>query len=179
MSNLEFPAGLFIRDGVEEDIPAITAIYRHAVLNGTGTFEIEPPNEPEMKIRRRVMLASNYPYLVAEQDRKVIGYAYANKYHIREAYAKTVENSVYVREGFQQQGVGAKLLSVLIEEASSRGFRQMIAVIGDSENAGSIRLHQKLGFVHAGHLKSVGRKFERWLDAVLMQLELPGGQHPD
>jgi L-amino acid N-acyltransferase YncA len=171
----EFLNELIVRDGLEEDIPAITAIYRHAVLNGTGTFEIEPPGEAEMKIRRRVMLASNYPYLVAESQGKVMGYACATSYRPREAYAKTVENSVYVRDGFQGRGIGRKLLAMLIDQASDRGFRQMIAVIGDSENIGSIRLHEKLGFARAGHLRAVGRKYDRWLDTILMQLELPFG----
>jgi phosphinothricin acetyltransferase len=173
VSNPEFLDELVIRDCVEEDIPAITAIYRQAVLNGTGTFEIEPPGEAEMKIRRRVMIASNYPYLVAESDRKIVGYAYANSYRPREAYLKTIENSVYVRERFQAKGVGQKLLAALIDEAAERGFRQMIAVIGDSENTGSIRLHEKLGFARAGLLRAVGYKHERWLDTILMQLELP------
>ncbi len=174
MSDTEFLEGVVIRDCVEEDIPAITAIYRHAVLNSTGTFEIDPPGEAEMKIRRRVMLASNYPYLVAENsERKVVGYAYANSYRPREAYAKTIENSVYVRDGFHGQGIGQKLLAALIDKAAERGFRQMIAVIGDAENAGSIRLHEKLGFTPAGLLRAVGYKQERWLDTILMQLGLP------
>ena len=173
MSNTEFLDGLVIRACVEEDIPAITAIYRQAVLSGTGTFEIDPPGEAEMKIRRRVMLASNYPYLVAESERRVVGYAYANTYRPREAYAKTIEDSVYVREGYQGMGVGHKLLAALLEESAARGFRQMIAVIGDSENTGSIRLHEKLGFEQAGLLREVGYKQDRWLDTILMQLELP------
>jgi L-amino acid N-acyltransferase YncA len=171
--NVEFLNELTIRDCIEEDIPAITASGRQAVLNGTGTFEIDPPGEAEMKIRRRVMLASNYPYLVAESEGKVVGYAYANSYRPREAYLKTIENSVYVREGFQGKGVGEKLLAALIVQAAARGFRQMIAVIGDSENVGSIRLHEKLGFALAGVLRAVGHKHERWLDTTLMQLELP------
>ncbi len=174
MSNSEFLNDVVVREGVEEDIPAITAIYRHAVLNGTGTFEINPPGEAEMKIRRRVMAASNYPYLVAESaDRKLVGYAYVNSYRPREAYAKTIENSVYVRDGFQRQGIGFKLLAALIDHAALRGFRQMIAVIGDSENISSIRLHEKCGFVLAGCLRAVGYKQDRWLDTTLMQLELP------
>ncbi len=173
MSNTDFLNGLVIRDCVEEDIPAITAIYRQAVLTGTGTFEIDPPGEAEMKIRRRVMLASNYPYLVAESERKVVGYAYANSYRPREAYAKTIEDSVYVRDGYQGMGVGHRLLAALIDESAERGFRQMIAVIGDSENNGSIRLHEKLHFAPAGVLRAVGYKHERWLDTILMQLELP------
>ncbi len=175
MSIPKFFSEVVIRDGDEDDIPAITAIYAHAVLNGTGTFEIEPPGEAEMKIRRRIMLASNYPYIVAERrdERRVMGFAYANVYRPRAAYAKTVENSVYVREGFQGLGIGEMLLSNLIYQSAVRGFRQMIAVIGDSENIGSIRMHEKLGFTKAGVLRAVGRKNDRWLDTVIMQFELP------
>jgi phosphinothricin acetyltransferase len=166
---------LVIRDADEDDIPAITAIYRHAVLNGTGTFEVEPPGEAEMKVRWRVMLTSNYPYIVAERrdERRVMGFAYANTYRTRAAYAKTVEDSVYVRDGFHGLGIGEMLLSNLIYESAVRGFRQMIAVIGDSENIGSIKMHEKLGFIKAGVLRSVGCKNDRWLDTVLMQFELP------
>jgi phosphinothricin acetyltransferase len=172
VSDPELLSTLRVRDGDEEDIPAITAIYKHAVLTGTGTFEIQPPGEPEMKIRRRIMLASNYPYLVAEHDRKVVGFAYANVYRPREAFAKTVENSIYVRDGFQGKGIGQKLLEALIAESKAAGFAQMVAVIGDSDNVASIRLHEKLGFTHAGVLRGVGRKFDRWLDTVTMQIAL-------
>ncbi|WP_026605645.1 GNAT family N-acetyltransferase [Methylocapsa acidiphila] len=163
---------LVLRESDETDIPAITAIYRQAVLTGCSTLEIEPPSEAEMKIRRRLLLAANYPFLVAESDGKVVGFAFANLYRQRPAYAKTVENSIYVREGVQGRGVGARLLSALIAETSSRGFRQMIAVIGDAANEGSIRLHAKLGFAIVGRLGAVGAKQGRWLDTVLMQLPL-------
>jgi len=163
---------LTIRDFDEDDVPAITAIYKHAVLNGTGTFEIQPPGEAEMKIRQRVMATSNYPYLIAELDRKVVGFAYVNSYRPREAYAKTVENSIYIRDGFQGKGIGQKLLERLVKEAAAGGFRQIIAVIGDSENIASIRVHEKVGFVHAGVLREVGFKNGRWLDTVMMQYAL-------
>jgi L-amino acid N-acyltransferase YncA len=164
-----------IRDMDEDDIPAITAIYRHAVLNSAGTFETEPPGEAEMKIRWRVSLTSNYPFIVAERrdERRVMGFAYANAYRARAGYAKTVEDSVYVRDGFQGLGIGEMLLSNLIYQSAIRGFRQMIAVIGDAENIGAIRMHEKLDFVKAGVLRQVGRKHDRWLDTVLMQFELP------
>jgi len=175
LSNLGPIEDLVLRDCDENDIPAITAIYRHHVLNGFGTFEIDPPGEAEMKIRRRVMLAANYPYLVAELDGKVLGYAYANSYRSRPAYFKTVENSVYIRDGFQSRGIGRQLLAALIEQTAARGFRQMVAVIGDSENIGSIRLHEKLGFELIGNLRAVGWKQGRWLDTILMQLPLGAG----
>jgi len=164
---------LTIRDFDEDDVPAITSIYKHAVLNGTGTFEIQPPGEAEMKIRQRVMATSNYPYLIAELDRKVVGFAYVNSYRPREAYARTVENSIYIREGFQGKGIGLQLLERLIKETAAGGFRQIIAVIGDSANIGSIRVHEKAGFVHAGVLRDVGFKNGRWLDTVMMQYALP------
>jgi phosphinothricin acetyltransferase len=171
----KFFSEVVIRDLDEDDIPAITAIYRHAVLNGAGTFETEPPGEAEMKIRWRVTLASNYPFIVAERrdERRVMGFAYANAYRARAAYAKTLEDQVYVREGFQGLGIGEMLLSNLIYESAMRGFRQMIAVIGDSENISSIRMHEKLGFTKVGVLRQVSCKQDRWLDTVLMQFELP------
>ncbi len=164
-----------IRDLDEDDIPAITAIYRHAVLNGASTFETEPPGEAAMKVRWRVILASNYPFIVAERrdERRVMGFAYANGYRAGAAYAKTVEDSVYVREGFQGLGIGEMLLSNLIYESAVRGFRQMIGVIGDAGNISAIRMHEKLGFTKAGVLRQVGRKNDGWLDTVLMQFELP------
>ena len=166
---------LVLRECYEEDIPAITAIYGHAVRHGFGSFELEPPGEAEMKIRRRLLLAARYPYVVAEDAGKVVGYAYAGAYHSRPGYVKTVENSVYVRDGFHGRGIGGKLLAELIEQATALGFRQMVAVIGDSGNKSSIRLHEKLGFSLVGTLRSVGWKQEHWLDTVLMQRTLGEG----
>jgi L-amino acid N-acyltransferase YncA len=161
------------------DIAAITAIYRYAVLTGRASFELEPPDEPEMSRRRDALLSGGHPYLVAEYRREVVGFAYAGSYRARPAYSNTVENSVYVREDWHGRGIGRLLLTALIDEASARGFRQMIAVIGDSGNAASIRLHEKLGFAHVGVLRSVGWKHERWLDTVLMQRALgPGNEAP-
>lgn len=170
-------AGLRIRACEAGDIPAITAIYRHAVLNGRASFELEPPDEAEMLRRREPLVTGGYPYLVAEIGGEVVGYAYAGAYRPRPAYRNSVENSVYVIESGQGRGVGRLLLSALIDEAAARGFRQMIAVIGDSANTASIRLHEALGFNPVGVLRSVGWKHEQWLDTVLMQRALgPGDQ---
>jgi phosphinothricin acetyltransferase len=172
-------AGFTIRACAAGDIPAITAIYRPAVLTGTASFETEPPEEAEMTHRRDKLFAGNYPYLVAESAGAIIGYAYAGLYRARPAYRSTVENSVYVRDGEHGRGIGRALLEALIKEAGARGFRQMIAVIGDSANAPSIRLHAALGFEPVGTLRSVGWKHGRWLDTVLMQRALgPGDGAP-
>lgn len=164
--------GLILRDCEERDIADITAIYRHAVLNGYGTFEIDPPDEAEMAARRSRLKAGPYPYIVAEWEGRVVGYAYAGAYHQRAAYRTTVEDSIYVRDGFQGQGVGHALLRCLIEKATHAGFRQMVAVIGDSENKASVRLHESQGFVPVGTLRDVGFKKTRWLDVVIMQRAL-------
>lgn len=169
---------LLLRDCREDDIPAITAIYAHAVLTGFGTFEIDPPSEAEMTDRWRTITA-RYPYFVAESSGKILGYAYASAYRPRPAYLKTVENSVYVRDGFQGRGVGHRLLGRLIEATAALGYRQMVAVIGDSANKGSVRLHEKLGFTLIGTMPSVGWKHGRWLDTVVMQRPLgPGDGAP-
>jgi phosphinothricin acetyltransferase len=161
------------------DMPAVTAIYRNAVLNGRASFEVDPPDEAEMLRRREILLSGGYPYLVAEAGREVIGYAYAGAYRPRPAYRNSVENSVYVADGTQRRGVGRLLLTALIDEAAARGFRQMIAVIGDSANRASIRLHEAAGFSHVGVLRSVGWKHGQWLDSVLMQRPLgPGDAAP-
>lgn len=168
--------GFTIRACAASDIPAITAIYRPAVLTGTASFEIEPPDEAEMERRREALVAGNHPYLIAERDGTLIGYAYAGLYRARPAYRSTVENSVYVREGEQGQGLGRELLAALVDEAETRGFRQMIAVIGDSANTPSIALHAALGFELVGTLRAVGWKHGRWLDTVLMQRALGPGE---
>ena len=161
------------------DIEAVTAIYRSAVLTGRATFEIEPPDEAEMARRRDVLLAGGHPYLVAEIEGRIAGYAYAGPYRARPAYGNTVENSIYVAEAFQKRGVGAALLTGLLEVATEAGFRQMVAVIGDSANVASIRLHEAAGFRHVGVLRDVGWKHGVWLDSVLMQRDLgPGSREP-
>lgn len=154
------------------DIPMITAIYAEAVINGLATFELEPPSELEMTNRREALLVNNYPYLVAEEDGLVVGYAYAGAYHKRPAFNGTVEDSIYVHQDYQGKGVGKALLKQLIIEVTQRDFRQMIAVIGDSANHGSITLHKGQGFELVGTLRSVGWKHGRWLDTVIMQLAL-------
>jgi L-amino acid N-acyltransferase YncA len=171
---------LLIRESRPDDVPAIAAIYRHAVLHGNASFELEPPTVEEMARRRDALLAAGYPYLVAEDTAgQVAGYCYAGAYRPRPAYRFTVENSVYVAPHRQGQGVGITLLPALIERCVQAGFRLMVAVIGDSGNQASIRLHERCGFRHAGLLPAIGWKHERWLDSVLMVLPLgPGATAP-
>ncbi len=164
-----------LRDSTRADIEAITAIYGRAVLNGRGSFELDPPGETEMAARWAALAEAGSPYLVAEANGRLAGYAYAGAYRPRPAYGATVENSVYVHEDFRGKGLGRTLMVRLIAEAEARGYRQMVAVIGDSANHPSIRLHEGLGFHHVGTLRSVGWKHERWLDTVLMQRSLGMG----
>jgi L-amino acid N-acyltransferase YncA len=164
-----------IRAAGAADIPAITRIYAHAVRHGTASFELEPPDEAEMARRQRVLFEGGFPYLVAELDGAVAGYAYAGPYRARPAYRFSVEDSVYVAAEAYRRGVGRALLATLIVEAEARGFRQMIAVIGDSAQVSSIELHRAAGFRLIGAIESVGFKFGRWLDSVLMQRALGPG----
>jgi phosphinothricin acetyltransferase len=164
-----------IRVAKAADIPAITAIYAHAVRHGTASFELEPPSEAEMARRQQALLDGNFPYVVAEAEGRLLGYAYAGAYRPRPAYRFSVEDSVYVAPDAHRRGVGRALLTALIDEAEKRGFRQMIAVIGDSAQAPSIELHRALGFRMIGAIESVGFKFDRWLDTVLMQRALGKG----
>jgi L-amino acid N-acyltransferase YncA len=161
-----------IRPSVEADVEAIAAIYAHHVLTGTGSFETEPPSTEEMRDRRAALVSRNFPHLVAIRDGKVVGYAYAGPYRPRAAYGGTVESSVYVRTDVIGFGIGRRLLQALITACKECGFRQMVAVVGDSDNLKSIRLHEQLGFRLVGVLRSVGYKHGRWLDTVLLQLEL-------
>jgi L-amino acid N-acyltransferase YncA len=171
---------LAIRPAKNADIPAITAIYAHAVTHGTASFELEPPDEAEMARRMADILSKDYPYIVAEAGGVLGGYAYSGPYRARPAYRHTVENSVYVAHTLHRRGVGRALLAALIEATAARGFRQMIAVIGDStEQAASIGLHAALGFRHVGILQDVGFKHGRWLDSVLMQRALGDGAMTD
>lgn len=158
-----------------DDIPAITGIYHHAVRHGTASFEIEPPDETEMARRQRTLLDGGFPYLVAELNGTIAGYAYAGPYRSRLAYRFSVEDSVYVAPDRHGRGIGRMLLGQLIAEAERRGFRQMVAVIGDSGQAASIALHRACGFQDVGTLRSVGFKLDRWLDSVLMQRPLGPG----
>jgi len=158
-----------------DDIPAITAIYGHAVLQGRASFELVPPDEREMEARREALASASFPFVVAEIGDELVGYAYASAYRPRPAYGRTVENSVYVKERLQGGGIGRTLMKRLITEAEARGFRQMVAVIGDSANRASIKLHESLSFSLVGTLRSVGWKHGRWLDSVLMQRSLGAG----
>ncbi|MEJ1157680.1 GNAT family N-acetyltransferase [Prosthecomicrobium sp. N25] len=166
---------VLIRDCREADVPAIRGIYAEAVLTGLASFEVEPPDEAEMLRRRAAVLAGGFPYFVAELDGRVAGYAYAGPYRPRPAYRFSVENSIYVDQGAQRHGIGRRLLAHLIAACTERGFRQMIAVIGDSGNDASIRLHAAAGFATIGTLPSIGFKHGRWVDSVLMQRALGDG----
>jgi phosphinothricin acetyltransferase len=157
------------------DIAAITAIYRPAVLTGTASFELDPPEEAEMLRRFHAIVDAGYPYLVAELEGRVTGYAYANAYRPRPAYRFTVEDSVYVAPDLQGRGVGGELLSALIAACTLAGFRLMVAVIGDASQHASIALHRRAGFAPSGTLHAVGYKFGRWLDTVVMELPLGEG----
>ncbi|MGY8681411.1 N-acetyltransferase family protein [Bradyrhizobium sp. UFLA05-153] len=164
-----------IRPTTEADLPAITAIYEHAVRRGTATFELEPPDLAEMTRRYTALTDGGYPYFVAVLDGRIAGYAYAGAYRPRPAYRFTVENSIYLEPSFHRRGIGSALLQRLIVECEARGFRQMIAVIGDSANAGSIGVHTSAGFNMIGTHPNVGLKFGRWLDTVMMQRDLGEG----
>jgi L-amino acid N-acyltransferase YncA len=164
-----------IRPAGPGDITAITRIYAHAVAHGTATFELEPPGETEMAQRQKSLLTNGYPYLVAARAGAIAGYAYAGPYRARPAYHWSVEDSIYIAPEFQRQGIGALLIKRLVADAEQRGFRQMIAVIGDSAQAASIAVHATAGFETIGTLRSVGFKFGRWLDTVLMQRALGKG----
>jgi phosphinothricin acetyltransferase len=166
---------ILVRDSADSDIESISAIYAHHVLTGTASFELDPPDLAEMARRRADVLANGFPYLVAVRDEQVLGYAYVNYFRTRPAYRFSVENSIYVREGLRRQGVGRALLSALMTRCEASGVRQILAVIGDSANTGSIGLHAACGFRFAGVLRASGWKFERWIDTVLMQLELGEG----
>src|SRR6202790_3565134 len=156
-------------------LPAITDIYEHAVLYGTATFELIPPDLAEITRRFGVLTDGGFPYFVAVLDGRVVGYAYAGAYRPRQPYRFTVENSVYLDPAIHRRGIGLQLLQRLIAESEARGYRQMIAVIGDSANAGSIGVHTKCGFQMIGTHPDVGFKFGRWLDTVMMQRALRAG----
>ncbi len=168
-----------LRAAGADDMPAIAALYASHVRTGTATFELDPPDEVEMRRRRDDIVSRGLPYLVAMRDDQTIGYAYAGPYRPRPAYRFTVEDSIYVRADCAGQGVGRLLLQALIDACEHAGARQMIAVIGDTANSASIRLHAAAGFTRTGLLPSVGWKFGRWLDVVLMQRALgPGDTTP-
>jgi L-amino acid N-acyltransferase YncA len=173
------PPRLLIRPSTDADLPANTAIYGDAVLHGTGTFELAPPDQAEMASRRRSVLANGLPWLVAERAGQVLGYAYANHFRPRKAYRFCLEDSIYLHQDARGHGVGRLLLAELVGRCEAAGARQMLAVIGDSANAGSIGVHAALGFAHCGVLKASGWKFGRWLDVVLMQRSLGLGDGSD
>jgi len=164
-----------IRPATAADLPAITAIYQLAVRDGLASWEYEPPDEAEMRRRYEAIVAGGYPYLVAEAGSRILGYAYASAYRTRPGYRFTVENSVYVAVDAQRSGAGKALLAALIEACTARGFRQMIAVIGDAGNAASIGLHRSQGFTHCGTIQAIGWKHGRWLDSIIMQRALGYG----
>ncbi len=165
-----------IRPALPDHIAGICAIYADAVRHGTASFELEPPDLAEMTRRYQALTEGGYPYFVAEDvGGAVLGYAYAGAFRPRIAYRWTVENSIYVAPTAHKRGVGRALMEALLAECEARGFRQMVAVIGDSANAGSIALHTACGFRPIGILPSTGLKFGRWIDTVLMQRELGAG----
>jgi phosphinothricin acetyltransferase len=164
-----------VRPAAAADIPAVTAIYRPAVLTGTASFEVDPPDEAEMLRRFDAITGAGYPYFVAEADGRIAGYAYASAYRTRPGYRFSVEDSVYVAPDAQGRGVGRALLERVVGKCRDDGFRLMIAVIGDSANFASITLHRRAGFRFCGTIHSVGYKFGRWLDSVVMELPLGDG----
>ncbi|OQC01468.1 MAG: Phosphinothricin N-acetyltransferase [Alphaproteobacteria bacterium ADurb.Bin100] len=161
-----------IRPSRDDDIDAITLIYAHHVLHGTGTFEVDPPSVQDMRARRAEVLARGLPWLVAESDNQVSGFAYCNWFKPRPAYRFSAEDSIYLAPHANGQGLGRALLAELATQAERAGVRKLIAVIGDSGNTGSIGVHRALGFQHVGVLASCGWKFDRWLDVVLMERSL-------
>jgi L-amino acid N-acyltransferase YncA len=166
---------LVIRPSTPDDVPAIAAIYGWNVLNGTGTFELEAPDGTEMARRRDDVLSKGLPWLVAERDGEVLGYAYANHFRPRRAYRFCLEDSIYLAPAAKGQGVGKLLLAELMSQCEARGARQMLAVIGDSANVASIGVHRTLGFEQTGLIRAAGWKFDRWLDVVMMQRALGFG----
>ncbi len=168
---------LIIRNSLPEDIPAINAIYKHHVLHGTGTFEIDPPSCDDMANRRADVIGKGLPYLVATEGSQILGFAYCNWFKPRPAYRFSAEDSIYLAPEALGRGLGRSLLAELMQRAEAAGVRKLIAVIGDSANQGSIGVHQSVGFTHVGVLKSCGWKFGRWLDVVLMDKALGAGDY--
>ncbi|MDB5886381.1 MAG: GCN5-related N-acetyltransferase [Polaromonas sp.] len=164
-----------IRSSRDEDVPAITAIYAHHVLHGTGTFETEPPSAADMAARRADVLSKGLPYLVAEQDGQILGFAYGNWFKPRPAYRYSVEDSVYLAPGRDRRGLGRALLAELLARCEAAGIRKVMAIIGDSANAGSVGVHRAVGFTHVGTIEACGWKFGAWRDIVIMQKTLGAG----
>ena len=168
-------SAILVRASRDSDVPAIAGIYGRHVLTGLASFEETAPSVEEMARRRADILARGYPYLTAEADGRVVGYAYCSQYRPRPGYRYSVENSIYVEQSRARTGVGSALMPQLISGATTFGARQMIAVIGDNANAASIRLHQRFGFRHVGVIEAVGFKLGRWVDSVIMQRALGAG----
>lgn len=168
-------ADILYRPSTDADVPGIHAIYARSVEKEFASWEWTPPDVEEMRRRREAVQAKGFPYLVAEADGAVAGYAYASIYRPRRGYDWTIENSVYVAEGFQRRGIARELMRRVIDICTAQGYRQMVAVIGDSANVASIALHSSLGFIHRGTLPSLGWKQGQWLDSVMMQRELGDG----
>lgn len=161
-----------IRPSQIEDIPEITAIYAHHVLHGTGTFELTPPTQGDMTDRRADVLSKGLPYLIATDEKRLLGFAYCNWFKPRPAYQFSAEDSIYMEPGATGRGLGRALLAELATQAEKAGVRKLIAVIGDSANTGSIAVHQSIGFSHVGVLRSCGWKFDQWRDVILMDMPL-------
>ncbi len=164
-----------LRAATADDAGAVAAIYAAHVLNGTATFELVPPDAGEMAERMRAIAGEGRPWLVATRATRVVGYAYAGPYRPRPAYRFTTEDSLYLAPDAIGQGIGRRLLDALIDACTRRGDRQMVAVIGDSANAASVGVHRAAGFAPVGTLANVGRKFDRWIDVVMMQRALGDG----
>jgi L-amino acid N-acyltransferase YncA len=170
---------LIIRPTEDADMTEVTDIFRYNVLHGLASWDYEPPDLAEMQRRRETILTGGYPHIVAEWAGKIAGYCYASSYRPRPGYRFVVENSIYVHQDMQRRGVARALLLEVIKQCEARGFRQMIAIIGDSENVPSIKLHEELNFRHAGLLRNIGWKQERWLDSIIMQRRLGDGGQSD
>ena len=164
-----------IRNTIESDLVEIQKLYTHYVVNTFSTFEINPPDQNELTRRWKTITSTGFPYLTAELENKIVGYTYASKYRSRSAYEYTIEDSVYVSPDFLGQGVGESLLNTLIHKCLPLGWRQMVAVIGDSQNTSSISLHEKCGFYKIGIMPSTGYKLGQWIDTIIMQRELGDG----
>lgn len=164
-----------IRPSRDEDIAAITAIYAHHVLHGTGTFETEPPSVADMTTRRADVLSKGLPYLVAEQDCKIVGFAYGNWFKPRPAYRYSVEDSIYLAPDLHRKGLGRALLAELLARCEAAGIRKVMAIVGDSANAGSVGVHKALGFTQIGIIASCGWKFGAWRDIVIMEKVIGAG----
>ena len=166
---------LLIRPSSDQDIPAIAAIYAHHVLHGTGTFETEPPSGAAIASRRADVLSRGLPYLVAVLDGKIAGFAYGNWFKPRPAYRYSVEDSIYLAPGLQRKGLGRALLAELLARCEAAGIRKVMAIIGDSANAGSVGAHLAVGFTQVGVVDACGWKFGAWRDIVIMQKNLGSG----